>query len=142
MTTIAYSRPERLIAADSRQTFDGRPSTCEKLYRRAGAVIGLAGDEGSGLLFLDWYGTGRCRPELLVVGEGDFEALVLDDKARLWRFDKWCRGERISAKYFAIGTGADAALGALHAGASARAAVRIACKIDINSGLPVRALGV
>jgi hypothetical protein len=142
MTTIAYSRAERVLAADSRQTFHSRPIKCEKLYRRAGAVIALAGDEGPGLLFLDWYGSGRARPELLVTGEGDFEALVLDDKKRLWRFDKWCRGERIRARYFAIGTGADIALGAMEAGASARAAVRIACMHDINSGLPVRVMGV
>jgi hypothetical protein len=126
-----------LMAADSRQTFNGRPNRCVKIYARGGAVIGLAGDEGPGLLFLDWHGSGRSRPELLVLGEGDFEALVLDDRLRLWRYDRWCRGERIHEKFFAIGTGADAAMGAMHAGATARRAVEIACKLDINSGLPV-----
>lgn len=135
MTTIAVRN--RLMAADSRQTFESRPNRCEKLYRRAGAVIGVAGDEGPALVFVDWYGTGRARPEILVTGEADFHALVLDDKGRVFLFDKWCRGERIRAPFFAIGTGADAATAAMHMGADARRAVAVACKVDINSGLPI-----
>jgi hypothetical protein len=124
------------MAADTRMAIDGRMNRCEKLFRRAGALIGLAGDDAPALIFLDWYGTGRARPELLVTGEADFHALVLDDKRRIWLYDKWCRGERISEPFYAIGTGADAALGAMHMGASAVRAVKVACKIDINSGLP------
>jgi hypothetical protein len=87
-------------------------------------------------MFLDWYGTGRARPEILVTGESDFEALVLDGKGRVFWFDKWCRGERVPPQ-FAIGTGADAATASMLEGRNARRAVATACKVDINSGLPV-----
>ncbi len=135
MTTIAVRGG--LMAADSRMTHDGRMTRCVKLFKRAGAVIGLAGDDAPAMMFIDWYGSGRSRPEILVTGAADFHALVLDEKKRVWLFDKWCRGERITAPFFAVGTGADAAMGAMHAGADARRAVSIACKVDINSGLPV-----
>lgn len=135
MTTIAVRGGE--MAADSRMTHDGRPTRCVKLFKRAGAVIGVAGDDGPALVFVDWYGSAKARPEILVTGAADFHALVLDDRKRVWLYDKWCRGERITAPFFAIGTGADAATAAMYAGKNARQAVAIACKVDINSGLPV-----
>lgn len=135
MTTIAVKAG--VMAADSRMTFGDRASRCDKLYRRAGAIIGVAGDASPALLFVDWYGTGRPRPELFVTGEAEFYALVLDDRGRIFLFDKWCKGERIRESSYAIGSGADLAVGAMDAGKSAIAAVKIACKRDVNSGLPV-----
>lgn len=135
MTTIAVRNG--IIAADSRMTVDGRMTKCVKLFRRGGDVLGLAGDDAPALMFVDWYGTGKPRPHLLVEGNSDFHVLALDSKRRVFLYDKWCRGERITAPFFAIGTGADAAMGAMYAGADARRAVAVACKVDINSGLPV-----
>lgn len=40
--------------------------------------------------------------------------------------------------YYAIGSGADLALGALHAGAEAQEAVEIACKLSAYSSLPLQ----
>lgn len=135
MTTIAVRGG--VIAADSRMTHSGRPTRCVKLFKRGGDVIGIAGDDAPALLFVDWYKSGRARPEMFVHGGADFHALVLDSKKRVWLYDKWCRGERITAPFFAIGTGADAATAAFWMGADARRAVAVACKVDINSGLPV-----
>lgn len=135
MTTVAVRAG--VMAADSRMTHDGRPTRCVKLFKRAGAVIGIAGDDAPALMFVDWYGTGRARPEMFVHGGADFHALVIDDKKRVFLFDKWCRGERLTSPFFAIGTGADAATAAMFMGADARRAVAVACKVDINSGLPV-----
>jgi ATP-dependent protease HslVU (ClpYQ) peptidase subunit len=135
MTTIAVRNG--VMAADSQMTVAGTANRCMKLFRRHGSVIGVAGDDAPALLFVDWYGSGKARPEVLLRGGADFYALVLDPQKRIWLFDKWCRGELIREKFFAVGTGADLAFGAMHAGANARKAVAIACKRDINSGLPV-----
>ena len=43
---------------------------------------------------------------------------------------------------YACGTGSKAALGAMMAGASARQAVEIACKLDPNSGPPIKTLKI
>lgn len=46
----------------------------------------------------------------------------------------------VNRGFAAIGSGAEVALGAMAAGKSAREAVAIACKFDINSRLPVHVL--
>ena len=43
----------------------------------------------------------------------------------------------LHSEFDAWGSGGDVALGALYCGKSAVEAVEIACKVDVNSGLPV-----
>lgn len=138
MTVIAYRA--RVLAADSRVTVESeaggiRYFRCEKLYRRGDAVIATAGDTGSNA-FVEWYAEGAKkseRPEILVHGDADFTCLVLTRQG-LFEFNKWCTPERVimprSAPFYAIGCGAKAALGAMHMGASAVTACRVACRVD------------
>lgn len=139
MTVIAFR--SGVLAADSRATYDDTGITrCVKLFRRAGDVIGVCGEEdGSMSTFVDWYGTGRVRPEVLMQEFVDFSALVLTRKG-LFRYDKWCRPERVIGRFYAIGSGAPAAMGALHMGANARKAVEIACRVEPTCGLPVASM--
>jgi hypothetical protein len=147
MTTIAIR--DGIIAADSRTTIDSeaggsRVFRCEKLYRAfegtaKEAILATAGESFSALLFVDWYRSENRPveiPERLVNGEADFTVVALTREG-LFEYDKWCRGEKILDKFYAIGSGAKAALGAMHMGASAEQAVRIACKIDPYSALPL-----
>lgn len=149
MTTIVFRAG--IMAADSRCTMSSeaggsRVSKCDKLYRKTTSdkedvIIGLAGESGPGLVFLDWFGTGKDIPASLLEGEGDFTALVLSKKG-LFEYDKWCRGERVKGRFYAVGSGAKAALGALYMGANAKAAVKIACKIDPYTAGPVVAMSL
>lgn len=139
-----------MIAADSQSTMSSsgggdRKFICEKLYRKKvkrgrkieEVIVATAGETSPGLVFLDWYGSGKEPPTSLVVGGADFTCLVLTSMG-LYEFDAYCRGELIiEPNFYAIGSGAKAALGALHAGASARRAVEIACQIDPSTGPPV-----
>jgi hypothetical protein len=139
MTTIVYRAG--VMASDSLSTTTSeaggsRKFKCVKMYRKADAVIALAGETFAGLVFLDWYGTNAEPPERLIHGDADFTALVLTKKG-LFEYDRWCRGEQIRLPFYAIGSGAKAALGALHMGASAVQAVRVACKIDPYTRLPI-----
>lgn len=130
------------MAADSRVTYDSEAAgtrlfKTEKLFRKGKDIIGLAGESEPGLIFLDWYGTGKKDPPgVLIDGEADFTALVLTRKG-LFEYGKYCRGERVLEPFYAIGSGSKAALGAMHMGANAVAAVRIACKVDPYSGTPI-----
>jgi ATP-dependent protease HslVU (ClpYQ) peptidase subunit len=141
MTTIAYR--DGFMASDSRVTVETeaggiRHFKCEKLYRVTSpslgeCVVGLAGESAPGLVFLDWLQSEK--PELvdrLIEGGGDFTALVLCRKG-LYEYDGWCRGEKVLERFYAIGSGCKAALGAMHMGATARTAVKIACRIDTLS---------
>lgn len=149
MTTIAYK--DGILAADScvsLQTEAGgsRKFQCEKLFRkmckgkdgkRYPAVIALAGESSPGMVFLDWFGTGKEPPrQLLIDASADFTALVLTPQG-LFEADAYCRLDKVIDPFYAIGSGAKAALGAMHAGATARAAVGIACKIDPYSMPPI-----
>ena len=144
MTTIAYRGG--IIAADSRATYTSeaagsRVHACKKLFRkRVGegrkahdVIIATAGETSPGMVFVDWYGTGKPVPELFLHLGGDFTCLVLTPRG-LFEYDVYCRGEPIEEEFYAIGSGAKAALGAMHAGKSAVEAVRIACRIDPYSG--------
>lgn len=144
MTTIAVRHG--IIAADSRVTVDTeaggtRVFRCQKLYEvrqhgRKRAIVALAGGAFDGIEFLEWIkGPGREPPQRLIDGNAEFTALVMNHDG-LFEYDRWCRPERVIEPFYAVGSGAKAALGALHAGKSALDAVRIACKIDPFSGPP------
>lgn len=148
MTIIAYR--DGVMAADSRVTVDSeaggtRLFRCEKLFRKTikigrrkkvPVIIGTAGESAPGLIFVDWYGSDKPPPSQLIEGEADFTCLILRPDG-LYEADKWCRPERIPHKFYAIGSGAKAALGAMYKGASAIEAVEITCKIDPLCSLPL-----
>lgn len=148
MTTIVYR--DGVIAADSRTTVHteeggSRFFRCEKLYPvsngrgRITDILATAGESSSSLVFVDWYRNGavtKDKPGELIEGDADFTVLVLR-RSGLYEYDKWCRGEKILDRFYSIGSGSKAALGAMHAGANALTACRIACKVDPYSALPI-----
>ena len=145
MTTIAYKGG--IIAADSRETYQteaggATANRCEKLFRkRVGkrdVVIGTAGGSYAGMIFVDWYGSGKPPPEVLLDLdlEEDFDVLILDG-GKVWSCNHLCRPVEIVEPYCAIGSGRKGALAAMDCGRSAREAVRIACLRDPYSAPPV-----
>lgn len=148
MTTIAYRAG--VIAADSRETISGEQGGdrffhCEKLFRKNftrgrkkhEAIIATAGETSPGMVFVDWYGSGKPAPDLFIEGEADFTCLVLTTEG-LREYDKYCRGiEVVHPEFYAVGSGSMAAMAAMYAGASARRAVEIACLVSPGSGPPV-----
>lgn len=148
MTTIAYRNG--VIAADSRTTLEtegggARMFLCEKLFRKTvtlngeqqEVIIATAGESSPGMVFVDWYGSGKDAPvDTFLTGEADFTCLVLQ-RDGLWEFDAYCHGIKILDEFYSVGSGAKAALAAMHMGASAAKAVEIACRIDHYSGPPV-----
>lgn len=143
MTTIAYK--DGVLAADSQVTYgeDGgaRKHTCKKLFRKTvgtgrkahDVIIATAGESSPGMIFVDWYGTDKPIPEVFLHLDADFTCLVLTPRG-LFEYDVYCRGEEITEDCYAIGSGAKAALAAMHCGKSALEAVRIAARIDPYTG--------
>jgi len=143
MTTIAYR--DGVLAADSRVTYGedagARVHFCRKLFRRKvgegrkahEVIIATAGESSPGMVFVDWYGSGKPTPAMFEHLGPDFVCLVLTPKG-LFEYDAYCRGEPIEEPFYAIGSGAKAALAAMHCGRSAVEAVRIAARIDPYTG--------
>lgn len=143
MTTIAYR--DGIIAADSWATYgeegSARRHTCKKLFRKTvtqgkksfDVIIATAGESSPGMVFVDWYGTGKPVPDLFLHIGGDFTCLVLTPQG-LFEYDVYCRGEQVMDDFYAVGSGAKVALGAMAAGKSAIEAVRIATRYDPYTG--------
>lgn len=147
MTTIAFR--DGILAADTRGTDEGyHPGIyrTEKLFRVGEAVVATAGDDSTGMLFVDWF-TARQKgkrvkpPAALVLGaEGaDFCVLVLMGEGLFWA-DKWCRLIKVSDEFYAIGSGSPYAMGAMAKGATAEEAVRIAMRWDPHTGGEVQTM--
>lgn len=127
MSTIVCSR--KAMAADSMVT-DGHTSIYAlKIWRVEDGLLGVAGQYDQCILFKNWL-QGRCSdaPDM-----EDVDALYCDGK------DIICWSGSIvpmfvQDKFTAIGSGATAALGALHMGASLKDAIRVAKKVDLFTG--------
>ncbi len=140
MTTIACNREE--MAADSLTIIEdlrfGRNEKVRRVYRGLGNPSHLVAGSGQSRhinRFLEWYGTFDA-PERPDLGE-DFAGLALTPEG-IFYYDGGCYGVPMDLDYWAIGSGAQIALGAMAMGASPKEAVVIACGFDVGSGGPVR----
>lgn len=140
MTTIAFR--DGVMASDSRVVEQGIGSTHgPKIFRKKvgkrDVLIGGAGFSPSLMMFIDWYGSNnddlRNKIMTLCVGDKEFEVMVWDGQ-HLTTCDEFCRLDLVTEKYYALGSGAAHAITAMDCGKSARQAVQMAMKRDINTG--------
>lgn len=131
MTTVAADAKRGCMACDSMtSTADSWwPST--KVHRAADALIGGAGEAASIRQFVTWYADGQRLPKPKIAD--NFCALVLNGEGLFY----WASNlvpEPIERGFHAIGSGGNAALGAMLAGANVKRAVEIATLVDASSG--------
>lgn len=128
MTTIAYR--DGILAADSRGTCSGwiQPGKETKLFRlQDGRAAGVTGTWAIAVRLLKWIESDRSTDQ----PEGDARIVAVGRKIEVFE-DGHSYIE--TAKFMAWGSGMPPALGALHAGASAVEAVRIAALVDTLTG--------
>ena len=131
MTTVAYKNG--IIAADTK-SFCGHevsPGHSVKIARNnVGHVIGFCGVRAAGEKLIREFLAGspvdwRNMPK-------EESAVIVSREGELTHYDSY--GDcRLYVPYYAIGSGSAVALGALHAGATAIAAVRAAIEHDDSS---------
>lgn len=146
MTTIAADR--RTMAAD-RKVSDCDANTSyrtRKIWQIGNVIVGAAGDNVAIVKFVRWLEKGgRAKhPDFREPGqdsEAEFAALVLTPSG-LFVYDTSCQPDEVADPFYAIGSGAQAALAAMHLGASPVKAVEIACLVDNDSGGPVDSLSL
>lgn len=130
MTTIAVR--DGIMAGDSLGTVSGwkQPGRERKLFRLDnGCIAGLSGDVAQGHVLLAWVKSDRSEEQ----PKGDARISLLHPNKRIEVFEDG--GSYFeNAPFMAWGSGMPAALGALHAGASAKEAVRIASLVDTLTG--------
>ena len=138
MTTVAYR--DGVMAADTLGVRFDMPRICYKVHRVGDAIIGAAGNYSDCLVFVEWWRDGHDLKKLpefkMYRGEPDapdIEALVLTADG-LDRWTEHFQHDPILDPFFAIGSGAGAAMAAMHMGADAAEAVRIASLVFMSTG--------
>ena len=100
-------------------------------------LVGIAGHEGPGSIFLDWFENGEwdepLEPMLGIDREEEFEAAILGPEG-LEIVDKFMRPYKIYDRWYAIGSGGAYALAVLEAGCGIEKAMETACRLDSGSG--------
>jgi len=132
MTTIAYRGG--IVASDSlMSTSDIKvPGDFPKLFRMTdNSVVAATGTYSVAVNFIRWLAAGSPdkQPDL----NGDAQVIQIFPKDIIRVYCGYSFFDR-KMPFMAWGSGSPAALGALHAGATAKEAVRCAIKVDSNSG--------
>lgn len=96
-------------------------------------IIGFAGGASDFLEVIDYFeypdSYKKCPTPRTVQG------LVVTASGKIFQFDNPSKWIVVASKVAAIGSGAPAAYGALHSGASPLEAIKAACKVDPFSGM-------
>lgn len=136
MTTIAYDG--KTIAADglSVSGTERRSSAARKVISAHGRIYAFTGLFALFPILVEWHAAGADPSETPEVrDEGGWTLIVIESVGPVKMYTRSVPyPEAIDADKFAVGSGQDYALGALHAGLSAKDAVEIAAKIDTNTG--------
>lgn len=140
MTTIAYR--DGVLAADTRAySGDARPLGQKSKIERLedGTLIGVSSSiAGGGETVRRWYADQRPSDIEL---PSNFTMIAISREGEVFfAKDTPHVSGPLTAPYFAIGSGADFALGALETGVSAKGAVLLACRLDVWSDEPVEIL--
>lgn len=133
MTTIAANKTT--MAADSKTDCDGTWFGTTKLYRIGDSIVGAAGDNSAIVKFITWFRNKRTKRPTFSDNES-FSALILTPRG-LFHMDDSMGMDLVKDDYFAVGSGAVAALVAMDCGLSPTEAVEAACKRDQLTGGPV-----
>ena len=134
MTTIAARASTGEIAADSMVSGDDSFYLVQKLRLGKNSIYGACGD---------WD---KCLKMLQVLESGgeldsDTDVTVLELRSDgLWVYEGTIIPARIKNDFWAVGTGANYAIAAMHLGCSPKEAVEIACRYDSCSNEPIDVL--
>lgn len=137
MTTIACRNG--ILAADTACKRYEMRGTQSKIIRTDEWIIGGAGSVVDVDMLVDWFINNRKPTELpKFVCYGDERPnaalLALRNDGTLWFGNHWGQADMLRDPFWAIGSGAEAAMAAMHMGADARRAVEIAALVDPQTG--------
>ena len=100
-------------------------------------LVGLAGLEGPGFLFMEWFRTSQwdepCEPIYDVWEEDDFSGIILGPDG-MWVTDRFMQLIPVDNRWYGVGTGSAATWAILEAGCGIKKAMATAIRLDSNSG--------
>lgn len=139
MTTIAFDG--QTLAADRQATHNNTPVLYGKLkkitFRGEPAYVGCAGEIDQWATVLDWITTGCDKDKVPCIDAKCFSVMVITKSKNVFYLNDGFYFYEMGKSKWAIGSGAEFALGAMAHGATAEEAVSIACTLDVNTGLGI-----
>lgn len=135
MTTIAVSLDTMEMAADSRCSDESGSYNVEKIRKGKDCYFAGAGDWDKLLKFYDALENLKSGAEL--DSDTDVEVIELRADKSIWVYESLLIPSKLKNRFFAIGTGANYAIAAMHLGASPKQAVEIAAVYDPATGGPI-----
>ena len=131
MTTIAAKASTGEIAADSMVSGDDSFYLVEKLRRGENSIYGGCGDWDK---LLKFYNSLESGADL----DSDTDVTVLELRSDgIWIYESTIIPAKIKNDFWAIGTGANFAIAAMHLGLTPAEAVKLACLYDTSSHEPI-----
>lgn len=134
MTVIAWDG--KTLAADKRAASNGLAYSVTKIFRTAKGLLGIHGIMGTGLLIRDYVnGVSSTYPvELQKADDTYCYALLITPERKIFIYERSEIPALVESAFHACGSGRDYAMAAMCLGKSAKEAVEIACRFDINCG--------
>jgi ATP-dependent protease HslVU (ClpYQ) peptidase subunit len=136
MTTIVCNK---IAMAADRRISDVPMFLTTKIFRVGDSLYGFAGSPAQSLKFLEWRREPDKKPEFS--GAADFTVLELSHAGIFYWDDELIRLP-VEADFYAIGNGAEYALGALAMGASLKRSIVVASRWDEKTGPEVQMMSL
>ncbi len=135
MSVIAWDG--HTLAGDRRAVSCGLIRTTQKIFAVGDSLVAYAGNADAGEEVMAWYKAG-ATPETFPASQrnGDTWAglMVIRPGGIIWKYERTPYPVKFPPQQFAIGSGRDFALAAMHCGKTAAEAVEIACLFDNGCG--------
>ena len=140
MTIIAWDG--KTLAADKRLTNCGMASPVTKIFRCEESLIGISGEFSLAQELINWYKNG-CEIDKFPAfqrDEDDYVGMLVINKKGVFKYGRTPFPMILESQFFAIGSGRDYAMAAMHLGKTAVEAVEIASIFDCGCGNGVDSL--
>jgi len=135
MSVIAWDG--KTLAADKRACLGSLYRTTTKIFDLGDAFAAYAGNADAGEEVLAWFKDGR-NPDKFPPSQRDRDEyaglMIVWANGEIWKFERTPHPIKFPPQHFAIGSGRDFALAAMHLGKSASEAVEVACALDNGCG--------
>jgi ATP-dependent protease HslVU (ClpYQ) peptidase subunit len=135
MSVIAWDGT--MLAADRRAVMGTLIRTTTKIFRVGDALAAYAGDADAGEEVLAWFVAGHDAAKFPTAQRDKDNwagLLVVWPDGWLWKYERTPHPLKFPPQQFAIGSGRDFALAAMHCGKTAPEAVEVACIFDSGCG--------
>ena len=131
------------MAGDTRVITGASFYHADKVFRIGNSLVGTAGDAYACHAFLTWFRSPKRNPQELqkqfgeTYDRGDIWVAEINPGG-IYLYNGWGYAEKINDPYYAIGSGAMAAIEAMRQGMEPQEAVRRALAHDENTGSPIQ----